>query len=65
MGIIELIVAVLFSIFAYKKINEEGKIAEWSWWRVTSPLWIYAIFMIIFFFLFFGFVGTIFLTLPT
>ncbi len=45
MGILELIAAVLFGIFAYMKVAEKGSIAEWSWWRVTSPLWIYAIVM--------------------
>lgn len=44
MGFIELIVVVLFGIFTYMKIAEKGNIAKWSWWRVTSPLWIYAIF---------------------
>lgn len=44
MGFVELIVLVLFGIFTYMKLTEKGKIANWSWWRVTSPLWIYTIF---------------------
>ena len=45
MGILELIAVVLFGIFAYMKVAEKGSIADWSWWRVTSPLWIYALVM--------------------
>lgn len=47
MGLIELVVLVLFGIFAYMKVTEKGDIANWSWWRVTSPLWLYAIFGVI------------------
>lgn len=47
MGLIELAVLILFGIFAYKKVNQQGEIANWSWRRVTSPLWIYAIFVLV------------------
>lgn len=31
---------VLFLIFLILKLSETGPIAKWSWWAVTSPLWI-------------------------
>ena len=31
---------VLFLIFLTLKLAEVGKVATWSWWWVTSPLWI-------------------------
>lgn len=31
---------VLFLIFLTLKLAEVGQIATWSWWWVTSPLWI-------------------------
>jgi hypothetical protein len=31
---------VLFLIFLTLKLTEVGQIATWSWWWVTSPLWI-------------------------
>jgi len=65
MGIIELLVIVLFGIFVYQKINEKGKIADWSWWRVTSPLWLYMIFALVFYAIFFGLFGAMFLAMPT
>ena len=64
MGLIELAVLILFGIFAYKKINNEGKIANWSWWRVTSPLWIYAIVAFVVSVLFLGIFGAAVFTLP-
>ena len=57
MGFVELIVLVLFGVFAYMKVNEKGDIANWSWWRVTSPLWIYAIFAIVFYVIIIGIFG--------
>lgn len=57
MGFIEAMVFMLFGIFAYMKINKRGKIADWSWWRVTSPLWIYAISAIVIVAIFFGIFG--------
>jgi small Trp-rich protein len=31
---------VLFLIFLVLKLAEIGPVANWSWWWVTSPLWI-------------------------
>lgn len=31
---------VLFLIFLVLKLAEIGPVATWSWWWVTSPLWI-------------------------
>jgi len=31
---------VLFLIFLTLKLAEVGQVATWSWWWVTSPLWI-------------------------
>lgn len=31
---------VLFLIFLTLKLAEVGPVAQWSWWWVTSPLWI-------------------------
>jgi hypothetical protein len=31
---------VLFLIFLTLKLAEVGIVATWSWWWVTSPLWI-------------------------
>ena len=31
---------VLFLIFLTLKLAEIGQVANWSWWWVTSPLWI-------------------------
>lgn len=31
---------VLFLIFLVLKLAEVGAVAHWSWWWVTSPLWI-------------------------
>jgi len=31
---------VLFLIFLTLKLAEVGQVAIWSWWWVTSPLWI-------------------------
>jgi len=63
MGILEAIVVILFGIFAYMKINEKGTIADWSWWRVTSPLWIYVIGAIVIYGLILGGLG-IFMSMP-
>lgn len=63
MGFIEFIVVVIFGIFAYAKITEKGDIARWSWWKVTSPLWIYAIFALVVYGLVLGLIG-IFLSTP-
>jgi hypothetical protein len=31
---------VLFLIFLTLKLTEVGQVATWSWWWITSPLWI-------------------------
>lgn len=33
----------LFLIFVTLKLTGTGIVAEWSWWWVTSPLWIFAL----------------------
>lgn len=30
----------LFLVFLVLKLAEVGSVANWSWWWVTSPLWI-------------------------
>lgn len=34
------ICGVLFIVFLVLKLTEVGSVAGWSWWWVTSPLWI-------------------------
>jgi hypothetical protein len=31
---------ILFLIFLVMKLGKIGDVANWSWWWVTSPLWI-------------------------
>jgi hypothetical protein len=31
---------VIFIVFLILKLAEIGPVANWSWWWVTSPLWI-------------------------
>jgi len=31
---------ILFLIFLTLKLAEIGPVAKWSWWWVTSPLWL-------------------------
>lgn len=31
---------LIFCIFLFLKLAEIGQVATWSWWAVTSPLWI-------------------------
>lgn len=31
---------VIFIVFLILKLAEVGPVAKWSWWWVTSPLWI-------------------------
>jgi hypothetical protein len=31
---------LIFLIFLVLKLAEIGPVAKWSWWWVTSPLWI-------------------------
>ena len=37
---------ILFLIFLVLKLTGVGAIANWSWWWVTAPLWIPAIFLL-------------------
>lgn len=37
------IATVLFLIFLVLKLAEIGQVKDWSWWWVTSPLWISAL----------------------
>ena len=37
---------VLFLIFLTLKLAEIGQVATWSWWWVTSPLWIPLVFVV-------------------
>jgi len=32
--------SLLFILFLGLKLTETGPVADWSWWWVTSPLWI-------------------------
>ncbi len=40
------ILTILFLIFLTLKLAGIGVVATWSWWAVTSPLWIGAILII-------------------
>ena len=40
------ILTILFLIFLTLKLAGVGTVATWSWWAVTSPLWIGAILII-------------------
>lgn len=31
---------LVFIVFLVLKLTEVGQVANWSWWWVTSPLWI-------------------------
>ena len=31
---------ILFLIFLFLKLGQFGLVANWSWWWVTSPLWL-------------------------
>lgn len=41
------ILTILFLIFLTLKLAGVGVVATWSWWAVTSPLWIGAILIIV------------------
>jgi hypothetical protein len=32
--------SLVFLVFLVLKLTEIGPVADWSWWWVTSPLWI-------------------------
>lgn len=38
---------LLFSIFLTLKLAGIGQVATWSWWWVTSPLWIPVAFVLV------------------
>ena len=40
---------LLFLIFLTLKLAEIGPVQYWSWWAVTSPIWIPAILVIVIF----------------
>tara|TARA_B100001758_G_C18169362_1_gene483421 strand:+ start:419 stop:604 length:186 start_codon:yes stop_codon:yes gene_type:complete len=42
---------IIFLIFLVMKLGGIGMVADWSWWWVTSPLWIGAIIFFILFFI--------------
>lgn len=41
------ILTVLFLVFLVFKLTEVGSVANWSWWWVTSPIWIPLAFLIV------------------
>ena len=45
---------LIFIVFLVLKLAEIGQVANWSWWWVTSPLWIPIAFIL-------GIMGVIFL----
>jgi len=47
---------VLFLIFLVLKLAEIGPVQYWSWWAVTSPLWIPALIVIVILIVLFGFI---------
>ena len=38
---------ILFLIFLVLKLTGIGSVVNWSWWLVTSPLWVPLIFLLI------------------
>ena len=38
---------ILFIIFLTLKLAKVGAVANWSWWWVTSPLWIVPLIIIV------------------
>mgnify|MGYP003451458361 FL=1 len=45
------ILTILFLIFLTLKLAGVGTVATWSWWAVTSPLWI-GVILVVFLFIF-------------
>lgn len=43
---------ILFVVFLTLKLAEIGAVADWSWWWVTSPLWITTALYVLLFFAF-------------
>jgi hypothetical protein len=35
--------SLVFVVFLILKLAEVGQVATWSWWWVTSPLWLPAV----------------------
>jgi hypothetical protein len=40
---------ILFVIFLVMKLAKIGDVADWSWWWVTSPLWIPIVLVLVIF----------------
>jgi hypothetical protein len=38
---------IIFLIFLVMKLAKIGEVANWSWWWVTSPLWIPVVFILL------------------
>lgn len=37
---------LIFLVFLFLKLAGMGEVANWSWWWVTSPLWIPIVFIV-------------------
>ncbi len=48
---------LIFLIFLVMKLAGIGQVAEWSWWWVTSPLWIGAGLVILILLIMVGIIG--------
>jgi len=48
---------LIFLIFLVMKLAGIGQVAEWSWWWVTSPLWIGAGLVILIILIMVGIIG--------
>jgi hypothetical protein len=42
------LVGIIFIVFLVLKLTGTGMVASWSWWWVTSPLWIPLAILIVF-----------------
>jgi hypothetical protein len=51
---------LIFIVFLFLKLAGIGDVATWSWWAVTSPLWIGAAISALFFLIAAIFAGTIY-----
>ncbi len=49
------IFGLTFIVFLVLKLAEIGQVANWSWWWVTSPLWIPILLLLVGFVIFIGF----------
>lgn len=34
------VLGIVFIVFLVLKLTKVGVVADWSWWKVTSPIWI-------------------------